>query len=79
MPVSKKKVYKESKFKRTLGYRNNAHRDKSGRTQQEREAERLDRQHNRELNNRLQAQITQEQILNTIKDMGQIMKKKEVK
>ena len=79
MPVSKKKVYKESEFKRTLGYRNNAHRDKSGRTQQERENDRIDRQHARRIRNEMQSYIDHQQILSGIKSISKLVSRKEVK
>ena len=79
MPVSKKKVYKESQFANTSGYRKNAHRDKSGRTQQERENDRIDRQHARRIRNEMQSYIDYQQILSGIKSLSKLVSRKEEK
>ena len=79
MPVSKKKVYKERQFTNTSGYQKNAHRDKSGRTQQEREAERLDRQHARRLRNQVEAHFLEQELLGQFKSFNKLVSRKEGK
>ena len=79
MPVSKKEVYKESEFKMTLGYRKNKHRDKSGKTQQEREAEKYNRQYSTSIRNDMYSYIDHQQILSGIKSLSKLVSRKEVK
>ena len=79
MPVSKKKVYKERQFTNTSGYRKNTHRDKSGRTQQERENDRIDRQHARRLRNQVEAHFLEQELLGQFKSFNKLVSKKEEK
>jgi hypothetical protein len=52
MPVSKKKKYTPSPFAHTAGYKKNSHRDKNGKTQQQR-----DEEHRHYLSNRRRRSI----------------------
>ena len=75
MPVSKKKKYEPKQFTNTSGYKHNAHRDKTGKTQKERQEAHEEYLKNREISRQSVSLMDSMQIYNSMSGLVGISKR----